>query len=377
MTAAPTADQRLFRTTTRDFLAATVPVDTVRRLADSPDGFDRDWWRRGAELGWTAPLVPERLGGGAVSDTPMADLALLAEEFGRACAPGPLLAVNATLTGLLGSTGDFDAAIADVLAGAAIATWAHYEPGTGPAPATFDTVATPDGAGYRLSGVKDRVEYGAQADLLIVDARGPEGPVQLLVATDTPGVTVTPVWTLDIVRRTATVVFDDVSVASDAVVQRDPEAAAAAAEAQLLVAATLSAAEMAGAAQRAFEATVQWMFDRYTFGRPLASYQALKHRAADIATTLEACRATSWAAAASFGDDTIDTAEAVGVAKSFVGATAGEIVQECVQIHGGLGVTWEHDLHLYLRRVTLGRALYGTPAEHRRRLTDLLETIPA
>ncbi|WP_063011388.1 acyl-CoA dehydrogenase family protein [Nocardia kruczakiae] len=377
MTAAPTADQRLFRTTTRDFLAATVPVDTVRRLADSPDGFDGDWWRRGAELGWTAPLVPEQLGGGAVSGTPMADLALIAEEFGRACAPGPLLAVNTALAGLLRSTGDFETVITDVVAGAAIATWAHYEPGAGLRSAPFETAATPDGAGFRLSGVKDRVEFGARADLLVVDAQGPEGPVQLLVATDTPGVTVTPVWTLDVVRRTATVVFDDVPVPATAVVHRDPEAAAAAAEEQLLVSATLSAAEMTGAAQRAFEATVQWMFDRYTFGRPLASYQALKHRAADIATTLEACRATSWAAAASFGDDTANTAEAVSVAKSFVGATAGEIVQECVQIHGGLGVTWEHDLHLYLRRVTLGRALYGTPAEHRRRLTDLLETIPA
>ena len=185
--------------------------------------------------------------------------------------------------------------------------------------------------------------------------------MQLLVATDAPGVTVTPSWPLDVVKRSARVVFDNVAVVADAVVQRDPAAAA------------LSASEMTGAAQHAFDITVQWMFDRYTFGHPLASYQALKHRAADMATTLHACAATSWAAAASFGEGPAAAAEAVSVAKSYAGAVTGEIVQECIQIHGGLGVTWEHDLHLYLRRVTLERALYATPAEHRRRLTDLLE----
>ncbi|NKY50845.1 acyl-CoA dehydrogenase family protein [Nocardia vermiculata] len=377
MPADPTADQRLFQTTTRDFLAASAPLETVRRLSADAAGFERDWWRRGAELGWTAPLVPEQFGGGAVSGDPMADLALIAEEFGRACAPGPLITVNATLTGLLGSAADFGATIGAIVSGATIASWAHYEPGTGVCPARFTTVATPDGDGFRLSGTKDRVEFGAQAELLLVDAAGPDGPVQLLVPADAPGITRTPTWTLDVVRRTATVVLDDVAVPAHAVVHRDPGAARASTEAQLLVAAALSAAEMTGAAQHAFDATLQWMTDRYTFGRPLASYQALKHRAADAATTLDACRATSWAAARSFGDDPHRATEAVAVAKSFVGATTGEVLQECVQIHGGLGVTWEHDLHLFLRRVTLGRALYGTPAEHRRRLTDLLEAIPA
>ncbi|MEU6558059.1 acyl-CoA dehydrogenase family protein [Nocardia nova] len=369
----PSAEQRLLQTTTRDYLASTVPVETVRRLADSEHGFDRDWWRRGAELGWAALLVPPELGGGAVSDVPMTDLALIATEFGRSCAPGPLITVNAALTGLLRSTTDFGSIIGEVAAGEKIAVWAHYEPGTGLRP-DFETVATPDGAGFRLSGVKDRVEFGSRADLLLVDAKGPDGPVQLLVAADAPGVTVTPTWTLDVVRRSARVVFDDVAVDPAAVVHRDPAEAEAAVQAQILVAAALSAAEMTGAARHAFDMTVRWMFDRYTFGRPLASYQALKHRAADTATTLEACHATSWAAASAFGDDPAATAEAVSVAKSYVGAVTGDIVQDCIQIHGGLGVTWEHDLHLYLRRVTLGRALYGTPAEHRRRLTDLLES---
>ncbi|MGW5919565.1 acyl-CoA dehydrogenase family protein [Nocardia fluminea] len=367
------ADQRLFRSTTREFLARSVPLDVVRGLAASGVGFDRQWWRRGAELGWTAPLVPERLGGGSVSDVPMADLALVAREFGRACAPGPLVTTNAVLTALVREQNRFVDLLAAVRSGETIAAWAHYEPGHGLGTAAVDTVAVPEGTGFRISGVKDRVECGDQAQVLLVSARGPHGPVQVLIAADAPGVTVTPTWTLDLVRRTAKVSFVDVVVGEDAVVQRYPGETTAALDTQIQVAAALTAAESTGAAEYAFELTVRWMFDRYTFGRQLASYQALKHRAAEHKTSLEACRATAWAAANAFRGDPIKTAEAVSVAKSYIGAVVPGLLQDCVQIHGGIGVTWEHDLHLYLRRVTLGRALYGTPEEHRRRLTDLLD----
>ncbi|MFG2444724.1 acyl-CoA dehydrogenase family protein [Nocardia fluminea] len=367
------ADQRLFRSTTREFLSRSVPLDVVRGLAASGVGFDRQWWRRGAELGWTAPLVPERLGGGSVSDVPMADLALVAREFGRACAPGPLVTTSAVLTALVREQNRFVDLLAAVRSGETIAAWAHYEPGHGLGTAAVDTVAVPEGTGFRICGVKDRVECGDQAQVLLVSARGPHGPVQVLIAAEAPGVTVTPTWTLDLVRRTAKVSFVDVVVGEDAVVQRYPGETTAALDTQIQVAAALTAAESTGAAEHAFELTVGWMFDRYTFGRQLASYQALKHRAAEHKTSLEACRATAWAAANAFHGDPIRTAEAVSVAKSYIGAVVPGLLQDCVQIHGGIGVTWEHDLHLYLRRVTLGRALYGTPEEHRRRLTDLLD----
>lgn len=366
-------DQRLFRSTTREFLAKSVPLDVVRGLAASGVGFDREWWRQGAELGWTAPLVPERLGGGSVSAVPMADLALVAMEFGRACAPGPLVTTSAVLTSLVREQNRFVDLLATVCSGETIAAWAHYEPGHGLEAAAVDTLAVPEGTGFRISGVKDRVECGDQADVFLVSARGPDGPVQVLIAADAPGVTVIPTWTLDLVRRTAKVSFVDVVVGEDAVVQRYPGETAAALDTQVQVAAALTAAESTGAAEHAFELTLQWMSDRYTFGRQLASYQALKHRAAEHKTSLEACCATAWAAANAFHGDSIRTAEAVSVAKSYIGAVAPGLLQDCVQIHGGIGVTWEHDIHLYLRRVTLGRALYGTPEEHRRRLTDLLD----
>lgn len=378
-----TADQRLFQQTTREFLAGTMPVATVRALGEAGTGFDSAWWRSAAELGWTAMLVAEEYGGGTISGRPMTELALVAAELGRTCAPGPFVTTNAVLAGLASADGGaFAETISGITAGAVLAAWAVYEPGRGmdvitalaarDAPPDGEWArAVRDGAGYRLTGVKDRVESGEHADLFLVSAQSADGPVQLLVPADTPGVTVTPTWTLDLVRRTARIDFDQVAVPADAVAHTGT-AAAAAVRAQLHTAAVLTAAETVGATDKAVEATLAWLNDRFTFGRPLASYQALKHRMADNKTWLEACRATAAAAAAALDDDPGGAGEAVSVAKSYVGAKAPVIGQDCVQLHGGIGVTWEHDLHLYLRRIGLGRALYGTPEEHRRRITDLL-----
>ncbi len=125
--------------------------------------------------------------------------------------------------------------------------------------------------------------------------------------------------------------------------------------------------------QRAFDMTVEWAFDRYTFGRPLASYQELKHRFADMKSWLEAAHAISDAAAAAVQDATPDARELVSVAKAFIGHYGTELLQDCVQMHGGIGVTFEHDLHLFLRRVTVDRALFGTPADHRQRIATIVE----
>ncbi len=132
-------------------------------------------------------------------------------------------------------------------------------------------------------------------------------------------------------------------------------------------------AEAVGAMQTAFDMTVEWAFDRYSFGRPLASYQALKHRFADMASWLEAGHAISDEAAAAVAAGTPDAAELASVAKAFIGEYGTELLQECVQLHGGIGVTFEHDLHLFVRRQIVNRTQHGTPAEHRQRIADLFE----
>ena len=140
----------------------------------------------------------------------------------------------------------------------------------------------------------------------------------------------------------------------------------------LQIACVLAVAETCGALDQVFEMTVEYLGDRYSFGRPLSSYQALKHRLADDKVALESCHATAGAAAIAVATGAPDAAELVSIAKAWVGPQATEVMQDCVQLHGGIGITWEHDLHLYLRRVTVDRMTYGTPEEHLERIADVV-----
>ncbi|MVZ99828.1 acyl-CoA dehydrogenase [Actinomadura sp. LD22] len=367
------SDQKLFLATARDFLEKDYPLDRIRRTGEETTGFDRDWWARAAELGWTALLVPEELGGGSISGNGVRDLALLAEELGTGLAPGALLATNAVLAGLVAAHGtgpDHTAEIEALVAGESIASWAVYEPEGQWDPLAPALTASPlDGGGFRLEGAKDRVEAAGQADLLLVTAATPDGTAQFLVPAGADGVTVEPQRSLDLARAFGAVRFDGVRVAESALVGRPGDDRAV--ERQLQVALVVQCAEVCGGLVRMFDATLRWAFDRYAFGRPIASYQALKHRFADKRTWIEACQATTSAAAAAVQEESADAARLVSVAKAFVGDRSLAVLQDCVQIHGGIGVTWEHDLHLFLRRATADHSLYGTPDEHRRRVAGL------
>ena len=381
-----TADQRLFRSTTREFLEKEMPLTRVRELAEAGVGFESDWWRRGSELGWNSMTVAPEAGGDSISGEGLVDTCIVAEEMGRLISPGPLLGVNVVAAALseAANADEYAEVIAALMAGEAVASWAVYEPKRGFTPLAPQVRAERDSAGYMLTGVKNRVDGGDQADWFLVTAAGPDGLAQFLVPAGAPGVTVTAESSLDLVRHYARVELDGV-VAPDggmggggdggmggAGLVRPAGPAEAAVNRQVQIAAALQCAETAGAVQRVFEFTVQWAFDRYSFGRPLASYQALKHRFADMKTWLEACLATAGTAAHAASLRTEDADELASVAKSYVGQRATDIIQDCVQLHGGIGVTWEHDIHLYLRRATVNRAMFGTPGEHRRRLADIL-----
>ncbi|HEY8527060.1 MAG TPA: acyl-CoA dehydrogenase family protein [Acidimicrobiales bacterium] len=397
-------DQELFRETTERYLREHVPAGELRRRRDDPAGFDADYWRRGAELGWTSLLVDEARGGGSISGDGLVDLTLAAHEFGRHAAPGPLLPVNVVAAALnaalaagptdaagpvrpTGSAGDgadtLAAVLAELVAGTRIASWCLSGPRPHDRLGATALTARVDGGEVVVDGVARPVEAGAQADHFLVTARtgggptrgGPagEGLTQVLVPADAPGVSVAPMHTVDLTRRFAVVTFAGVRVPVDRVVGA-VGGAAAAVERQLRLAAVISCAEAVGAMQAAFDMTVAWAFDRYSFGRPLASYQALKHRFADMKSWLEASHAVTDAAAAAVSADRPDAAELASAAKAFVGDYGSELLQDCVQLHGGIGVTFEHDLHLFLRRHTVARALHGTPSEHRQRLADITDT---
>ncbi len=254
-----------------------------------------------------------------------------------------------------------------LLAGEVIATWCEHEPPPHDELGSVTLEIRAEGSELVLNGVKRPVEFGAQAHHLLVTGRTGEGVTQVLVPAHAPGVSVVPLHTVDLTRRLSAITFDDVRVPRDALVGR-LGGASGAVERQRQLAVVILTSESVGAMQTAFDMTLQWAFDRYTFGRPIASYQALKHRFAEMKATLEASHAIADATAAAVQAGSPQAGELVGAAKAFVGEHGTSLLHECVQLHGGIGLTFELDLHLYLRRITLNRVLYGTPAEHRRRI---------
>jgi alkylation response protein AidB-like acyl-CoA dehydrogenase len=365
MTAVDSPEKILFASTTEAFLQKEAPLRHVRELNAAGVSFDPAWWQRAAELGWTGLLVPEDLGGGSVSGSGVADLAMVAEQLGKTVAPGPLYPVSIVLAALA-ECAEWQAHVATIeslMSGETVASWAVCEPGRGWAPLDPSVTATETDSGYRIDGTKDRVEAGAQSGLLLVVARCGDEIRQFLVPTDAPGVRIVPQQSVDLVKQFARVQFDGVVVGRSAAVGSAAETRALI-QRQSQIAQVLQCAEVVGILQTVFDFTVKWALDRHTFGRPLASYQALKHGFADMKLWLEACRATTAAAVADVGACSPAAGLSASIAKSYVGEMSGRIVQGCVQMHGGIGVTWEHDLHLYLRRVALYRSMFGTPEEH-------------
>jgi alkylation response protein AidB-like acyl-CoA dehydrogenase len=234
--------------------------------------------------------------------------------------------------------------------------------------------ATPTATGFRIDGVKDRVEAGAESGVLLVVARCDGALRQFLVPTDASGVRIEAQRSVDLVKRYARVHFDGVEVDASAAVGTAEQAAQLIAR-QSQIAQVLQCAEVVGILDTVLAFTIQWGFDRHSFGRPIGSYQALKHKYADLKIWFEACRATTGAAVAEVAARSAGAEMAVSVAKSCVGERAPGMVQDCVQLHGGIGVTWEHDLHLYLRRVTLYRSMFGTPEQHNLRVYDLTKQL--
>jgi alkylation response protein AidB-like acyl-CoA dehydrogenase len=374
MTAAESSEKILFASTAQAFLDKETPLSRVRELHESDTAFERGWWQRAAHLGWAGLLVPEELGGGSVSGDGVEDLAMVARLAGRTVAPGPLHPVSTVLAGLVDAENreTHAALIESLVSGGTIASWAVYEPGKPWAPLEPDLTATATATGYRLDGAKDRIEAGNDSDVLLVVARCDGDVRQFLVPTNAQGVRVESESSVDLVKHYVRVHFDGVEIDGNSVVGESGQTAALIGR-QSQIAQILQCAEVVGILDTVLDFTIQWAFDRYTFGRPLVSYQALKHRFADMKMWLEACRATTASAVAAVAARSPDADLSASIAKSYVGERAVEVVQGCVQMHGGIGVTWEHDLHIYLRRVALYRALFGTPEEHNLRVYARME----
>ena len=367
------SEQEFLRETTAKFLSNEVPVSDVRKLRDNPDGFDRSYWRRGAELGWTSFLVAEDAGGGSVSGRGLIDLTLIAHEFGRNAAPGPLLPSNLVAAALSRTGAERHAdLLAGLLDGTDVGSWC-FEEQASLRLGDMGLEVRVERDELVVTGSKRPVEAAGQATHLLVAGRTGSGLSQVVVPAGAAGVSINAMDSVDLTRRFYSVDFEEVRVPITAAVG-EPGGAEAQVNRLLQHALVIQCAESVGAMERGFDLTVEWAFDRYSFGRPLASYQALKHRFADMKSWLEGGHAIVDAAADAVQSESPDAAELASAAKAFVGHYGAELLHDCVQIHGGIGVTFEHDLHLYLRRLTLNRMLFGTPAEHRLRLADMVES---
>ncbi|MGP0029398.1 MAG: acyl-CoA dehydrogenase family protein [Acidimicrobiales bacterium] len=367
------ADQQLFEETTHRFLESECPHAKVRELAGTKAGYEPDYWRQGAQLGWTSLVVPEEAGGGSISARGVMDLALVAYQFGWHAAPGPLLGSNvvAAALGRWGSPEQQGGPLVELLRGEAVGAWALAQDAARLGPDPIGLRATETAGGYHLAGSASPVEAGGEADYVLVTARDGPGLSQFLVPADAPGVHRVPLHGLDLTRRFARIELETRVPRTSLVGEAGAAGPAVAWLSDLAV--TVLLAEMCGAMRWAFDATVEWAFDRYSFGRPLASYQEIKHRFADMKMWLEASLAITARAADAVDRDTPDRAEVVSAGKFYVGRNGVELLQDCVQLHGGIGVTFDHDLHLFLRRVVTDAPLFGTPGEHAVRLTDILD----
>jgi alkylation response protein AidB-like acyl-CoA dehydrogenase len=369
-----TSEQALLQETTARFLQDRWPPTALRKLRGDAAGFDRAGWQQGADLGWTSLLVSSGDGGGGVSDDSLIDLSLVAFEFGRHAAPGPLLPANVVAASLSrwGSGSQRAKVLPGVMNGSIIPVWCWAEPPPNGRLGAIATTATVSGDHFVLNGRKRPIEAAAQADLLLVTARAGDRLGQFLVPADAEGVEVVPLEGIDVTRRLAEVRLHDV-VVSPADVISTPDDGMAAVETQLRWASVIQSSESVGAMDAVLAMTVQWAFDRHSFGRPLASYQEIKHRFADMKMWLEASQAVAQEAAHAVQEERRDAAELVSAAKAYIGLYGAELVQDCIQIHGGIGVTFDHDLHLYARRVIGNRVLLGSPNDHLERLADLAE----
>jgi alkylation response protein AidB-like acyl-CoA dehydrogenase len=354
-------DQRELRGTVRRFLEHSSADADVRRLMATGPGYDPAVWQRMAsELGLHGLAIPEEYGGAGFS---FVELGIVLEEMGRALLCAPFFASVVLAAELLKAIDDEQARkdyLPGIASGDTIATVALTEDDGEWAPSSVTVRAVPDGGTWRLSGTKTYVPDGLSARLILVVARTEEGIGVFAVEDSAEGLTRQALPTMDQTRKQASLRF----AAAPARLLGRPDGWAAV-ERMLQIAAIGLAAEQAGGAQRALEMAVKYAKLREQFGRPIGSFQAIKHKCASMLVTVESMKSAAyyglWAAASDEGELPL----VASVAKAFCSDGYTMVTTENIQIHGGIGFTWEHPAHLYLKRARSSRVLLGGPDFHR------------
>lgn len=370
-----TEEQEELRAMARAFLVDHSGPEQVRTAMGSELGHDAEVWKRiGTELGWPAVIIPEAYGGLGLT---WVEVVALLEICGESLLCSPFfssVALGANVLQLAGTETQLAALLPGIAEGQTRATLAHAEAAGRWDAAGIDTTCRRDGTDWILSGAKRHVLDGHCADLLVVSAREPgsdgtDGISLFAISADTPGLERRQLSTMDRTRRLAAVDLDDVRVPADALLG-EPGSAWPALEKALDRAAIALAAEQVGGAQRCLDAAVAYAKERVQFGRPIGSFQGIKHQCADMMVRVETARSAVYYAACLAADQSPDLSRAASMAKAWCSDAFFACASDSLQIHGGVGFTWEYDVHLYFKRAKSTEAFLGDPAYHRERVAQ-------
>jgi alkylation response protein AidB-like acyl-CoA dehydrogenase len=368
-------EQEMLRRSTREFLAKECSSKVVRKLMESADAHDPALWKKMADLGWTALGIPEEYGGVGT----FLDLIVVLEEGGRSLLPGPFFATMGLAVPALieaGTDAQKKEALTAIAEGKARATLAFTEPSGRWDAGGVTLTAKPVGGGWRLDGVKLFVPDAAGADYTVVAARtrgeGEEGISLFLVKGKPKGMTVTELQTLDMTRRWHEVRFDGVELGADALMGAQDKAWPALKRALEWATAALCA-EMIGGAQKVLEESTEYAKTRHQFGKPIGIYQAVSHKLADMLVLSESGRSATYYAAWAVEADAPDRSLASSMAKAYVSDAYRKVAGDGIQVHGGIGFTWEHDMHLYFKRAKASEVTLGDATYHRELVAQSLD----
>jgi len=369
-----TEEQELLRKTARDFLGECAPMGVVRDIMESDAPYSPSLWKQLAELGWTGLALPEAYGG---ADLGMLELCIVLDELGRSLAPVPFLptAIAATAILEIGDAPQKQRWLPRIGGGHTIATLAITEAAGTENPADLNLPATADADGWILNGEKMFVPDAASADLLLVAARlegqGEQGLGLFLVPRETAGVTTSSLESMDLLRPLYEVSFRDARLPAHALLGGDrdvwPRLSRVLDRARVMI-----AAEMVGGAERCLESSVAYAKERVQFGKPIGVNQAIKHKCADMLFEVESARSITYYAAWAAREDNDEAPLTAAMAKAYVSDAYRHTAAENIQIHGGVGFTWEYDCHLHFRRAKSDEVWLGDGRFHRERVAQML-----
>jgi alkylation response protein AidB-like acyl-CoA dehydrogenase len=373
-----TEEQEMIRSQAAEFFKQEYPIALARELLNDEHGFNDVLWKKMSALGWCSLVFPEEYRGAGLT---FVELTVLLEQMGRALVPGSFFS-TVVLGGLIiqetATTEQKSNWLEAIAEGKLKATLAHIEPGGSSHTAgVLSVIAERDAKGYVINGTKLFVPDAHVSDLIICTARtssssiSEEGISLFAIDRTSDGLNLTALKTMDQTRRVYEVTFDRLHVPADRMLGEIGSAWPVLEK--VFTRATIGiCAEMVGGAQKMLEMCVDYAKQRVQFGRPIGSFQAIQHKCADMLLFIESARSAVYAAACSASENSKDTALLASVAKAYTNDACRFVAGEAIQVHGGMGFTWEHDAHLYFKRAKADEFSFGDTSYHRARVAELI-----